>query len=146
MMSYSGTTKSVPEISQELGVKYVLEGSVQKSGQKVRINTQLIDSELDKHLWSDHYDRDLTDIFAIQTEIAKNVAQVLRVTITSREQTIIESVPTLDLTAYDFYLKGVDYLKKGQRFEDFQSAIDMFERAVDRDSNFTLAWVGLASA
>jgi len=99
MMGYSGTTKSVPEIAKELGVRYVLEGSVQKSGQKVRINAQLIDSDSDKHLWSENYDRDLTDIFAIQTEIAKSVAQELRATLTSREQTIIESVPTSDLTA-----------------------------------------------
>jgi len=82
MMGYRGTTKSVPEIAQELGVRYILEGSVQKSGQKVRINAQLIDSDSDKHVWSDNYDRDLTDIFTIQSEIAKSVAEQLSATIT----------------------------------------------------------------
>ena len=146
MMGYRGTTKSVPEIAQELGVRYVLEGSVQKSGQKVRINAQLIDSDSDQHLWSDNYDRDLTDIFTIQTEIAKSVAEQLRATITSIEQTVIESVPTSDLTAYDFYLKGMDYLNRSYDEEDFLYATQMFERAVEIDPNFTLAWVGLASA
>ena len=112
----------------------------------MRINAQLIDSDLDGHIWSDNYDRDLTDIFAIQSEIAKSIAQELRATITSREQTIIESVPTTDLTAYDFYLKGVDYHSRSFQEEDYRYAIQMFEQAVEIDSNFTLAWVGLASA
>jgi len=146
MMGYRGTTKSVPEIAQELGVRYVLEGSVQKSGQKVRINAQLIDSDSDRHLWSNNYDRDLTDIFAIQTEIAKSVAQELRATITSREQTIIESAPTSDLTAYDYYLRGLNYYYRSYAKEDFQYANQMFERAIEIDPNFTLAWVGLAAA
>ena len=146
MMGYSGTTKSIPVIAEELGVRYVLEGSVQKSGQKVRINAQLIDSKLDEHLWSENFDRDLTDIFAIQTEIAKNVAKELKATITSREQTIIEAVPTSDLNAYDFYLKGKDYLLRSRQLEENRYAIQMFERAIEIDPDFTLAWVGLASA
>ncbi len=146
MMGFSGTTKSTPEIAKELGVKYVLEGSVQKSGQKVRINAQLIEAESDKHLWSDYYDRDLIDIFAVQTEIAKSVAKELRATITPKAQSIIETVPTTNLKAYDFYLKGMDYHFRSLQEEDFQYAIQMFERAVEIDPNFTLAWVGLASA
>jgi len=146
MMSYSRTAKSIPQIAKELGVRYVLEGSVQKVGQKVRINAQLIDSGLDKHLWSDNFDRDLTDIFSIQTEIAKSVAQELQATITSIEQAALESIPTTDLTAYDFYLKGQDYLFRSRQQEDYRYAMQMFERAVAIDENFTLAWVGLASA
>jgi len=146
MMGYSGTTKSTPTIAKELGVQYVLVGSVQKFGQKVRINAQLIDSNTDKHLWSDNFDRDLIDIFSIQTEIAKNVAQELQATITSREQAVLESVPTTNLTSYDFYLKGEDYLWRSYQEEDFRFAIQMFERAVEIDLNFVLAWVGLASA
>jgi len=138
MMGYSGTTKSVPEIAKELGVRYVLEGSVQKSGQKVRINVQLIDSDADEHLWAENYDRDLTDIFAIQTEIAKSVAEELRATITSREQTIIESVPTSDLMAYDYYLKGLDYFYRSYAEEDFRYATQMFERAVQFHFNEVL--------
>ena len=106
----------------------------------------MIDSDSDEHIWSDNYDRDLIDIFAFQTEIAISVAQELRATITSREQTIIESVPTSDLTAYDYYLKGMDYLNRSYDEEYFRYATQMFERAVEIDPNYTLAWVGLTSA
>ncbi|NQU53716.1 MAG: helix-turn-helix domain-containing protein [Bacteroidetes bacterium] len=145
MMGYSGTSKSSPEIARELGVKYVLKGSVQKAGQKVRIIAQLIEAEPDKNLWSKNYDRDLTDIFAIQTEIAKSIAEELRVTISPKAQTRIESVPTSSLSAYDFYLKGMEYHSRSLQTEDFQYAIKMFKRAVEIDPNFTLAWLGLAS-
>ena len=146
MMGYRGTTKSIPTIANELGVKYVLEGSVQKFGEKVRINAQLIESDSDKHLWSDNFDRDLNDIFTIQTEIAKSVAEELNATIRLEEQAALESIPTSDLTAYDFYLKGEDYLYRSRRQEDFRIAFQMFQRAVDIDKNFTLAWVGLSAA
>lgn len=145
MMGYKGSTKSTPEIASELGVRFVLEGSVQKFGQKVRITAQLIDAIPDDHLWSDEYDRELTDIFAIQSEIAKSVAEELRVTISPKAQTIIESVPTSSLSAYDFYLKGMEYHSRSLQAEDFQYAIKMFKRAVEIDPKFTLAWLGLAS-
>lgn len=146
MMGYRGTTRSVREIGKELGVSYVLEGSVQKSGNVVRITAQLIESISDNHLWSENYDREITDIFNIQTEIAKNVAQKLNATLTLQEQMEIESVPTTNPTAYDFYLKGMDYYSKSERIDDFEFAIQMFNRAVEIDPNFTLAWIGLASA
>ncbi|MCH7515164.1 MAG: tetratricopeptide repeat protein, partial [Bacteroidetes bacterium] len=147
MEMYRESNKSTPTIASEVGVSYILEGSVQRYADNVRITVQLIEGNTDQHLWSDNYDRDLTDIFAIQTEIAKSVAQELRATITSREQTIIESVPTSDLTAYDYYLKGMDYISRSHAEEDFLLyATQMFERAVEIDPNFTLAWVGLASA
>jgi len=136
---------SVPEIAKELGVKYVLELSAQKSGQEVNITAQLIDADTDRHLWSNNYIHDLTDIFTIQTEIAKSVARELRAKITPNEQAVIESIPTSDLTAYDFYLKGLDYNHRSLQKEYFQYAIQMFERSVEIDPNFTLAWVGLAS-
>jgi TolB-like protein/AraC-like DNA-binding protein/Tfp pilus assembly protein PilF len=145
MIGYRGTTKSTPEIAKELGVKYVLEGSVQKSGQKIRINAQLIEAVSDKHLWSDYYDRDLIDIFTIQTEIATSVAKELNETITSKTQTIIETVPTSNLKAYDFYLKGMDYHYRSLQSDDFRYATQMYKRAVEIDPDFTLAWVGLAS-
>ena len=146
MMSYSGTNKSIPVIAKELGVRYVLEGSVQRFGQKVRINAQLIDSDSDKHLWSNNFDRDLNDIFTIQTEIAKNVAGQLQATITSGEQEVLESIPTTDLNAYDFYLKGQEYLFRSRQEEDYRYAIQMFKRAVEIDESYTLAWVGLSAA
>jgi TolB-like protein/AraC-like DNA-binding protein/Tfp pilus assembly protein PilF len=144
MLSYRGTTMSVPEIAKELGVKYVLELSAQKSGQEVNITAQLVDADTDRHLWSNNYIRDLTDIFTIQTEIAKSVARELRAKITPNEQAVIESIPTSDLTAYDFYLKGLDYDNRSLQ-KDFQYAAQMFERSVEIDPEFTLAWVGLAS-
>ena len=146
MMGYSGTNKSIPVIAQELGVRYVLEGSVQKFGQKVRINAQLIDSQSDKHLWSDNFDRDLNDIFSIQTEIAKSVAGQLHATITTGEQEVLEAVPTTNLNAYDFYLKGQEYLFRSRQETDWRYAIQMFQRAVEIDENYTLAWVGMSAA
>ncbi len=145
MLNYRETTKSIPEIAKELGVKYVLELSVQKSGQKVNITAQLIDADTDRHLWSNNYIRDLKDVFAIQTEIAKRVARELKAKIAPNEQAVIESIPTSDLTAYDFYLKGLDYNHRSLQSEYFHYAIQMFERSVEIDPNFTLAWVGLAS-
>jgi len=145
MLSYRGTTMSVPEIAKELGVKYVLELSAQKSDQKVNITAQLIDADTDRHLWSNNYIRDLTDIFAIQTDIAKRIAKELRAKITPNERVAIESVPTSDLTAYDFYLKGIDYQHRSLQSEYFQYAVQMFQRSVEIDPEFTLAWVGLAS-
>jgi TolB-like protein/class 3 adenylate cyclase/Tfp pilus assembly protein PilF len=144
MMAYKGMAKSIPEIAEDLGVRYILEGSVQKAGKNVRINAQLIDTNSDKHLWSEQYDRNLTDIFVIQTEIATRIASELKATITSSEQKFIEAIPTTNLTAYDFYLKGVDYRSRGIELENARYATQMFQRAVEIDSQFTLAWVGLA--
>ena len=146
MLGYRESTKNIPEIAKELGVKYVLELSVQKSDQKVNITVQLIDADTDRHLWSNNYIRDLTDIFAIQTEIAKKVAKELRAKITPSERADLELVPTSDLTAYDFYLKGLDYNNRSLQSEYFHYAIQMFEHSVEIDPDFTLAWVGLASA
>ncbi len=145
MFGYRESTKSIPEIAKELGVKYVLELSVQKSNQKVNITAQLIDADTDRHVWSNNYIRDLSDIFAIQTEIAKRVAKQLRAKITTSEQAVIETVPTSNLTAYDFYLKGLDYHNRSLQAEYFQYALQMFERSVEIDPDYTLAWVGLAS-
>jgi tetratricopeptide (TPR) repeat protein len=104
----------------------------------------LIDTNSDKHLWSEQYDRNLTDIFVIQTEIATKVASELQANITSSEQKFIEAIPTTSLTAYDFYLKGVEYRLRGIDLENSRYATQMFQRAVEIDPQFTLAWVGLA--
>ena len=146
MFGYRKSTKSIPEIAKELGVKYVLELSVQKYGNEVNITAQLIDADTDSHIWSNNYIRDLAGVFNIQTEIAKNVAKELRAKITPNELAALELVPTSDLTAYDFYLKGLDYHSRSLQSEYFHYAIQMFERSVEIDPDFTLAWVGLASA
>ena len=146
MEQYRESNKSTPTIAKDVGVSYVLEGSVQRFTDKVRITVQLIEGKSDQHLWSENYDRDLVDIFKIQTEIAKYVAEVLKTTLSSKEKEIIESVPTSDLTAYDYYLKGMDYRHRSLNEEDLRIATQMFKRATEIDSTFTLAWVGLASA
>ena len=145
MEMYRQSKRSTKAIAREVGVSYILEGSVQRFTDQVRITVQLIEGNSDQQLWSENYDRNLTDIFAIQTEIAKNVAQELKATITAKERTIIEAVPTSDLTAYDYYLKGMDYRNRGNSEADLRFADQMFERAIEIDSTFTLAWVGLAS-
>ncbi len=145
MMGYRKTTLSLPEIGRELGARYVLEGSVQKSSKKVRITAKLIDSELDRNLWSESYDRDLTDIFDIQTEIAVSVARQLSATITSEARTVIEAAPTTNLRAYDFYLRGMNFMNRSYSEEDYIYATQMFRQAVELDPDFTLAWVGLAN-
>ena len=145
MEQYRESNKSTPTIAKDVGVSYILEGSVQRFTDKVRITVQLIEGKSDTHLWSENYDRDLVDIFKIQTEIAKYVAGVLKTTLSSKEQAIIESVPTSDLTAYDYYLKGMDYRYRSLNEQDLRFATQMFKQAIEIDSTFTLAWVGLAS-
>ena len=113
-MRYKNTQLSLKEIAHELGVSAILEGSVQKIGNNVRITVQLIDTKTDTHLWSETYDRDLSDIFSIQSEVAQNVARELKVTLTSKETTSdseCNNLPPIRL-AYDFYLKGNDYWSK----------------------------------
>ena len=145
MEQYRESNKSAPSIAKDVGVSYILEGSVQRFTDKVRITVQLIEGKSDQHLWSENYDRDLVDIFKIQTEIAKYVAEVLKTTLSSKEKETIESIPTSDLTAYDYYLKGMEYRNRGIKEEDLRFASQMFKRAIEIDSTFTLAWVGLAS-
>src|SRR5205814_2331736 len=109
VMQYkSGAARNLREIGQQLGVAHVVEGSVQRAANKVRVNAQLIDARNDAHLWAQTYDRDLADVFAIQSEIAKAIADQLQAKILPREKIAIEARPTNDITAYDLYIQGVD--------------------------------------
>jgi TolB-like protein/AraC-like DNA-binding protein/Tfp pilus assembly protein PilF len=146
MMRYEETTKTAPELAKELNVKYVLEGSVQRDDKKLMVYAQLIEAELDKHLWSEDFEGDVTDIFTIQSEIAKSVANSLKITIETEIETALETIPTSDFEAYDFYLKGMNYLNRSMEGSDFNYAIQMFEKAVELDPNFTLAWLGLSAS
>ena len=145
MEAYRESNKSTPSIARDVGVSYILEGSIQRIANKVRITVQLIQGNSDKHLWSENYDRDLSDIFTIQTEIAKRVAKELNTTISVKDRTLIETIPTTNLTAYDYYLKGMDFRNRSNEEEDLRFAAQMFSQAIEIDSTFTLAWVGLAS-
>ncbi len=153
VMQYKENRPTIPEIAKKLGVSYILEGSVRKQDNQIIISARLIDAHSDTQLWSDNYIRDLTDVFAIQTEIAKSVAKELGTKITPNEQSNLESIPTANIEAYgyylkasDFYLKGIDYNNRDLKKENFNYAIQMFEQAIAIDSNYVLAWIGLTQA
>jgi TolB-like protein/Flp pilus assembly protein TadD len=141
--------KSAPEdlrdIAKQLGVANVLEGSVQKAADQVRVNVQLINALNDAHLWGDVYDRKLTDIFAVESDIAKTIADTLQAKLTGDEKQSISSQPTSDTTAYELYLKGRSlWSKRGG--ENLRQAIAFYEQAIGRDPNYALAYSGLAEA
>jgi TolB-like protein/Tfp pilus assembly protein PilF len=147
VMEYKDTTKKIPEIARELGVNNILEGGVQRSGNQVRINMQLIDAQTDEHLWAEIYDRELTaeNLFAIQSEISAAIAQALRTALSSDEQRRISTAPTDNLQAYDAYWRGrplMDTREAGK----LEQAAAYFEQAVELDPQFALAWVGIADA
>src|SRR3954449_2604958 len=106
MQYKSGTNRNLRKIANELGVAHVVEGSVQRVTNRVRVTAQLIDARTDTHLWAERYDRDLADVFAIQSEIAKKIADQLQAKISVSEKAAIEKAPTTDLEAYDFYLRA----------------------------------------
>src|SRR5206468_4488026 len=106
----AGNPRNLREIGQQLGVAQVLEGSVQRAGSKVRVNAQLIDARNDKHLWAKTYDRQLADVFAIETELAQTIAGELQAKLTSSEKAAIEEKPTQDLVAYEFYARAVSLI------------------------------------
>jgi TolB-like protein/Tfp pilus assembly protein PilF len=147
VMEYRGTTKKIPDIAGELGVAHVLEGGIQRSGNQVRINVQLIDAQTDEHLWAEIYDRELTaeNLFAIQSEISNAIAGALEATLSPEEQERINSMPTDRLDAYDAYLRG-KRLMATRRTADLQQSTQEFLRAVELDPEFALAWVGVADS
>ena len=140
---YRNTELSIKEIARELGVASILEGSVQKIGNNVRITAQLIEAKTDVHLWSEIYDKDISDIFAIQSEVAKNVAKELKTTLTSEEKGHINKNQTEDPEAYNFYLQGRFFIEKRTE-EGFRKSIGYFEKAVSADLDYALAYAGLA--
>jgi TolB-like protein/Tfp pilus assembly protein PilF len=147
VMQYKETAnRNLPEIAQALKVAHVLEGSVQRSANKVRVNAQLIDARTDTHLWAQHFDGDLSDVFAIQSEIAQKIADQLQAVLTPKEKAAIEAKPTSDLTAYDLYL-GATQLERGTRSlsrPTLREQVRLLEEATARDPNFLAAFCALA--
>jgi serine/threonine protein kinase/Tfp pilus assembly protein PilF len=142
---YKSAPDNLREIAKQLGVGNVLEGSVQKSGEVVRVNVQLINALNDAHLWGDVYERKLTDIFAVESDIAKTIADTLQAKLTGAEKQLIAAQPTTDLTAYELYLKGRSlWSKRGG--ENLRQAIGFYEQAIARDPKYALAYSGLAEA
>jgi len=143
VIGYKGTTKKVGEIGRELNVGSVLEGTFKKAGNKIRVTTQLIDVAQDRHLWAQNYDRNLDDVFEVQSDVAKQVADALRVRILSPEKERIEKKPTESTTAYALYLKGRFFWNK-RGVENVKKASEYFELAVHEDPSFALGYVGQA--
>src|SRR2546425_3824530 len=142
-MRYKGSKKSVGEIASELGVVSILEGSVRKAGNRLRITIELIDVERDEQLWSQSYDRELADIFAIQGDIANKVAEALQVHLLVDERQRIERRATANMEAYSLYLKGLHY--RSERTEEgYKRALRYFENAIAEDPRFALAYEGIA--
>jgi TolB-like protein len=145
VMRYRGTTKSIKEIGQELGVAYVLEGSVRRQGNKVRVTGQLINARTDEHVWAKAYDRDVTDIFAIQGELAQAIADALQAVLSPEAKVLLARRPTENSAAYDDYLKARQARFYSLQMEARRTAIPLLEDAVRLDPNFAPAWADLAS-
>jgi serine/threonine protein kinase/Tfp pilus assembly protein PilF len=142
---YKSAPENLPEIAKQLGVAHILEGSVQKSADAVRVNVQLIKAATDSHLWSDTFDRKLTDIFSVESEVAKAIADQLRAKLTGQEQQVIDAKPTSNLQAYDAYLRGLAYtLKTGFAPANSLGAQKYLKEAVQLDPKFALAWALLS--
>jgi len=133
------------EIAKQLGVANILEGSVQRSADQVRVNVQLIKAATDAHLWADTFDRKLTDIFAVESEIAKAVADTLQAKLSGAEQSAIAARPTENSEAHELYLRGRYFLGK-RTADDFKRAIDYFNQAIAKDPNYALAYAGIADS
>src|SRR5205807_75347 len=142
---FKSTPEDLREIAKRLGVTNILEGSVQKASDQVRVNVQLINALTDAHLWADTYDRKLTDIFAVETEIAKAIADTLQAKLTGSEQHVIAARPTESTEAHQLYLKGRYFWNK-RIGNDLKKSIDYFKQAIAVDPNYALAYAGVADA
>jgi TolB-like protein/Tfp pilus assembly protein PilF len=141
--AYGGVTDDVRVIGKKLGVRAVLEGSVQRSGNRLRVTTQLVSTQDGYHLWSERYDRTMHDVFEIQDEISSNVARVLNAVLREHERRAMARVPTTEIEAYELYIRGRRFLFQTRR-KSLEYAREMFQRAIDVDPGFALAYAGVA--
>src|SRR5438874_1888719 len=143
---YSSAPENLPEIARQLRVSNVLEGSVQKAGDRVHINVQLIQADNDAHLWAQSYDRQLTDIFGVEGEVAKSIAESLQATLSPQEKARVETKPTTNADAYVLYLRARDYQTRPDNLlQDFRSAINLYDQAIKLDPKFALAHARLSA-
>ena len=140
---FKSSPDDLPAIAKELGVANVLQGSVQRSPDAVRVNVQLVGAETDTHLWADTFDRKLTDVFQIESDIAKTIAEKLQAKLTGSEERAISMQPTADVEAHQLYLKG-RYLWNRRTAENLEKALNYFQQAADKDPNYALAYSGIA--
>src|SRR5215831_2920371 len=147
VMTYErGVKRNLREIAKELGVAHLVQGSVQRAGDQVRVNVQLIKAQTDFHLWADTFDRKLTDVFAIESEIAKGIAESLQAKLTRREEQALAVKPTNNPEAYDAYLRGLAFGARSLSIDALWKAIDFYEQAVHLDPKFAPAWARLSRA
>ena len=144
-LQYQSKPGNLSDIAKQLGVANILEGSVQKAADQVRINVQLIKAATDTHLWADTYDRKLTDIFTVESQVAKAVADTLQAKLSGTEQSAIAARPSENSEAHDLYLKGRYFFGK-RTADDLKRAIDYFNQALAKDPNYALAYAGLADS
>jgi len=140
---FKSTPDNLPQIAKQLGVAHILEGSVQKSNDQVRVNVQLINALTDAHLWAETFDRKLTDIFAVESEVAKSVAENLKARLNRRAEEVLAARPTENPEAHELYLKG-RYFWNRRNTASLRKAGDYFQQAIDLDPNYALAYAGLA--
>jgi serine/threonine protein kinase/Flp pilus assembly protein TadD len=140
MLAFRDKPVTAQQVGQQLGAAYVLEGSIRRAGNRVRITAQLVEVSTRYSIWAERYDRQLEDVFAIQEEIARSIAQALRITLTPQEEKTMARKPTENPQAYDFYLRGKSYTRR----ENLDYALQMFEQAIHLDPNFALAHAGIA--
>jgi len=142
---FKSSPDNLPQIAKQLGVANILEGSVQKVADQVRVNVQLINATTDAQLWAESFDRQLTDIFRIESEIAKTIADTLQAKLTGSEKRALAAQPTENSQAHEFYLKGRYFWNK-RTANDLKTATTYFQQAIDKDSNYALAYAGLADS
>lgn len=140
---YRNATKTIPEMGKELNVNYFIEGSGQKIGDQILLHIQLIEAKSDKHLWAEEYSREAKDIFSLQMDVAKNIADKIQAVITPEEEKQINKVPTEDLVAYDYFLKGLDLFHLATP-EGLEEAIVWFKKAIEQDQKFARAYADIA--
>ncbi|HTW22479.1 MAG TPA: protein kinase [Candidatus Baltobacteraceae bacterium] len=140
MLAFRDKPGTAPQVGQQLGAAYVLEGTIRRAANRLRITAQLVESATRHSVWAERYDRQLEDVFAIQDEIARSIAQALRITLTPQEEKTIGVKPTENTQAYDFYLRGKSYARR----QDIDYALQMFDHAIELDPNFALAHAGIA--
>ena len=143
VFAYRDKQTTAPQIGQELSAAYVLEGSLRRAGNRIRITAQLVETRTGHSIWARRFDRTMEDVFAIQDEMAKNIAEALQIMLSEEEKAVIEKVPTANVEAYDYYLRGRQYFHQFRR-KGIEAARNMFKRAIEIDPNYARAWAGLS--